>query len=54
MRESERVMFIRSYLEKRREIDGNKDPVTEEDVDKFLMLTKPAELVCIINGNYSQ
>ena len=47
LRESERVRFIRIYLEKRREIDGNKDPVTDDDVDKLLRLTKPAELVCI-------
>ena len=45
MRESERVLFIRAYLEKRGEIQGQTDPVTDEQVDKLLMLTKPAELV---------
>ena len=45
LRESERVAFIRCYLEKRRELDGNNAPVTDEDINKLLMLTKPSELV---------
>ena len=36
MRESERVTFIRNYIEKRREIDGNEEPVTDADVGAFL------------------
>ena len=39
------MSFIRNYLVKRRDLDGNNDPVTDEDVDKLLTLTKPAELV---------
>ena len=53
IRDSERERFIKNYLEKRREIDGNKELVTEEDVDKLLMLTKQAELVLSLSYDYT-
>ena len=45
LRESEKRQMLRAYLEKRREIRGNKEPVSDVDADTLLDRTKIPEMV---------